>query len=260
MTNRRDEGPARMRLLEEGKLSVKSASAIAPLGDGLALVVDDDAGIFLADPAGGARLLRGREDAKGLGDLEGLCLSADGATAYAVSEKKGQVFALAVQRDGRAVSLGEPELLGRVERLGDNKKRGWEGAAFLPAGELEGHGDCLLVVHEDEPMAMGIYALPGLDEVAITPLDGPFAERMGDAADVAVCPVTGHVFLLSDESQRIVEARLYPDGSLALLGSFDLDLHPDEKPEGIAFESGDRLVLVTDDSEKSRLLRFSVSR
>jgi len=260
MAKRRDEGPARLRFLEEGRLSVKSASAIAPLGEGLALVIDDDEGIFLADPEGGAWLLRGREDARGLGDLEGLCLSEDGSTAYAVSEKKGMVFALAVKRSGSTVSLGEPQLLGRVERPGDNKKRGWEGAAFLPAGALQGCGDCLVLVHEDEPMAVGIYALPALEEVAVTLLDGPFAERMSDVSDVAVCPVTGHLLLLSDESQRIVEARLDPDGALALLGSFDLDLHPDEKPEGIAFESDDRLVLVTDDVETSRLLRFSVSR
>lgn len=260
MAKRRDGGAARLELLEEGKLSVRSASAIAPLGGGLALVVDDDEGIFLADAAGGARLLRGREDAKGLGDLEGLCLSDDGSTAYAVSEKKGQVFALAVERAGSAVSLGEPKLLGRVERPGDNEKRGWEGAAFLPGGALKGSGDCLVLVHEGEPMAVGIFSLPALDEVALIPLEGPFEEWMGDAADVTVCPVTGHLFLLSDQSRRIVEARLEPDGRLELLGTFDLDLARKEKPEGIAFESDERLVVVTDDKEKSRLLRFSVSR
>lgn len=258
MTNQRTDQPARLMLLETTTLGVKSASAIAPLGGGLALVVDDDEGIFLADAAGGATLLRGRDDAKGLGDLEGLCVSDDGSTAYAVSEKKGQVFALAVERNGTAVSLGEPELLGRVERPGDDKKRGWEGAAYLPAEALPGQGACLALVHEDKPMALGIFTLPALDEVALIPLEGRFAEWMGDASDVTVCPVTGNLFLLSDQSRRIVEARLGPGGSLDPLGMFDLDLSPDEKPEGIAFESDTRLVVVTDDA--SRLLRFSVAR
>ncbi len=258
MNQRRDDRSARLKLLESTTLGVKSASAIAPLGGGLALVVDDDEGIFLADAAGGATLLRGRDDAKGLGDLEGLCLSDDGSTAFAVSEKKGQVFALAVERGGKTASLGEPELLGRVERPGDDKKRGWEGAAYLPTGALPGQGACLALVHEDKPMALGIFTLPALDEVALIPLEGRFAEWMGDASDVTVCPATGNLFLLSDQSRRIVEARLGPGPTLDPLGMFDLDLSPDEKPEGIAFESDTRLVVVTDDA--SRLLRFSVAR
>lgn len=257
MAHRRDEAaPARLKLLEHGSLAVRSASAIAPLGGGMALVVDDDEGIFLADADGAATLLRGRDDAKGLGDLEGLCLSDDGAVAYAVSEKKGQVFALAVGREGAAVTLGEPELLGRVDRPGDTKNRGWEGAAYLPAAG--GAGARLVLVHEEEPMAVGIFSLPSLAAVALIPLEGRFAEWMGDASDVAVCPVTGHLFLLSDRSQCIVQARLGPGDHLEPLAAFGLDLGAGEKPEGIAFESPARLVVVTDDA--SRLLRFSVTR
>jgi uncharacterized protein YjiK len=251
-----DASAAGLKLLEHGTLGVKSASAIAPLGGGAALVVDDDEGIFLADADGGATLLRGRGDAKGLGDLEGLCLSDDGATAYAVSEKKGQVFALAVRRDGSEVTLGDPELLGRVERPGDTKNRGWEGAGYLPAAE--GDGPRLVLVHEDEPMAVGIFALPSLTPLALLPLEGVFAEWMGDASDVTVCPVTGHLFLLSDRSQCIVQAAIGPGDRLEPLGVFGLDLSEGEKPEGIAFESPTRLVVVTDDA--SRLLRYAVTR
>ena len=65
--------------------------------------------------------------------------------------------------------------------------------------------------------------------------------------------------LLAARSQRRGEARLV-DGATRLepVGAFDLDLAPDEKPEGIAFESGSRLVVVTDD--QGRLLRYSVTR
>ena len=80
-----------------------------------------------------------------------------------------------------------------------------------------------------------------------------------DVADVAVCATTGNLFLVSDQSHRVVEARLDLERrELALVGAFDLDLEDDEKPEGIAFESPDRLVIVTDAS--SCLLRFALYR
>jgi len=259
MTARDDGRPARLKLIGTAQLGVESASAIAPLGEGLALVVDDDEGIFLADSAGRATLLRGKEDARGLGDLEGLCLGDEGATVYAVSEKKGEVFSLPLRRGEGKVTLGDPSLLGRLARPGDGKNKGWEGAAWLPPSASPGGVACLVAVHEAKPMALGLFTLPDLRALRLIELDGPFEEWMRDASDVAVCPVTGHLFLLSDRSQRIVEARLV-DGATRLeaIGAFDLELAPEEKPEGIAFESDSRLVVVTDD--QGRLLRYSVTR
>lgn len=242
-----------MRLLDAAPLGVESASAVAPLGAGLALVVHDDEGIYVVGEAGGPRLLRGRGDAKGLGDLEGVCVSDDGATAYAVSEKKGQVFSFAIERGRGGVSLSEATLLGVVERPGDVKNKGWEGAAF----RRQGGAASLVLVHEREPMAVGYFALPDLREVAVVTLGGAFEALLDDVADVAVCPSTGNLFLLSDQSERVVEARVFPDGTLEPVAAFDLDLD-DEKPEGIGFESADRLVIVTDAS--ARLLRYALDR
>ena len=139
-----------LRLLDATSLGVASASAIAPLGGSLALVVHDDEGIYLVGE-GEPRLLRGREDAKGLGDLESVCISDDGRTAYAVSEKKGQVFSFEVRRGRGGVSLSEAALLGVVERPGDVKNKGWEGASFL---RRDG-APHLVLAHEREPMAVG---------------------------------------------------------------------------------------------------------
>jgi len=251
-TKRGGLGALPLRLLDATSLGVASASAIAPLGGSLALVVDDNEGIYLVGE-GEPRLLRGREDAKGLGDLESVCVSDEGRTAYAVSEKKGQVFSFEVRRGRAGISLSEAVLLGVVARPGDVKNKGWEGASFL---RLDG-APHLVLVHEREPMAVGVFALPDLRPVALVALDGAFEELIADVADVAVCPATGHLFLLSDQSARVVEARLLPDGALEPVAAFDLALKG-EKPEGIAFESPERLVIVTDAS--GRLLRYALDR
>jgi hypothetical protein len=247
----------RLTLLDREGLGVPSASGIAALGGGLSLVIDDDDGIYLTGGAAGPKLLRGRGDHAGLGDLESVCVSEDGRTAYAVSEDAGQVFAFTVSRGRGSAKLSAPSLLGVLPRPGGQKNKGWEGASYLAPSD---HGTaCLILAHERSPKAIGVFSLPDLREVRVFALDGVIAELLDDVADVAVCPTTDHIFLLSDEAQRVVEARLDLEaGTLTLLGSFDLPLEKGEKPEGIAFESKDRLVIVTDAS--SRLYRFALER
>jgi uncharacterized protein YjiK len=245
-----------LTLLEEVSLGLRSASAIAPIGGGRALVVDDDEGLYLVEADGRAEHLAGREHAEALGDLESLCTSDDGKTAYAVAEESGEVLALAVKKRGQHVTLSSPHTLGTLVRPGDTENKGWEGACFL--AKTSERGPCLVVAHEREPMALAVYALPALTLRASIPIDEtPLGALIDDVADVAVCPSTDHLFLLSDQSHRIVETRLDVErASLEVLATFDLSLGKKDKPEGIAFESPDRLVVVTDDP--SRLLRFAL--
>ena len=245
-----------LTLLEEVSLGLRSASAIAPIGGGRALVVDDDEGLYLVEADGRAEHLAGREHAAALGDLESLCTSDDGKTAYAVAEESGEVLALAVKKRGQHVTLSSPRTLGTLVRPGDTENKGWEGACFL--AKTSERGPCLVVAHEREPMALAVYALPALTLLASIPIDEtPLGALIDDVADVAVCPSTDHLFLLSDQSHRIVETRLDVErASLEVLATFDLSLGKKDKPEGIAFESPDRLVVVTDDP--SRLLRFAL--
>lgn len=245
-----------LELLDEESLGVESASAIAPLGKGVFLIVDDDRGIFLVGD-GDPKLLRGRDDAKALGDLESLCVSDDGETVYAVSEEKGRVFSFSVERGGSKVSLSAPTLLGVLPRPGDGKNKGWEGASYLPASRPSKRPACLVLAHERKPMAVGVFSLPDLEPVVLVELSSDIEALLDDVADVAVCPTTQNLLLLSDQSQRIVEVRLVGE-QLELVGSFDLELEEDEKPEGIAFEGPERVVIVTDAS--ARLLRYSIAR
>jgi uncharacterized protein YjiK len=247
-----------LTLLEEVSLGLRSASAIAPIGAGRSLVVDDDEGLYLVEADGRAEHLAGRAHAEALGDLESLCTSDDGKTAYVVAEESGDVLALSVRKRGDAVTLSAPRTLGSLVRPGDTENKGWEGACFL--APTAARGACLVVAHEREPMALAVYALPSLALLASISLDdGPIGALIDDVADVALCPSTDHLFLLSDQSHRIVEARLDVErASLEVLATFDLSLHEKDKPEGIAFEAPARLVVVTDDP--SRLLRFALAR
>ena len=253
---RTDQTRLGLKLLDEESLGVESASAIAPLGKGVSLIVDDDRGIYLVGD-GEPKLLRGRDDAKALGDLESLCVSDDGETVYAVSEEKGRVYSFSVERDGSQVGLSAPTLLGVLPRPGGGKNKGWEGASYLAASRAPKRPACLVLVHERKPMAVGVFSLPDLEPVVLIELSGAIEGLIDDVADVAVCPTTKNLLLLSDQSQRIVEVRPVEEG-LELVGSFDLELEEDEKPEGIAFEGPERIVVVTDAS--ARLLRFSIER
>lgn len=244
-----------LEALSQTSLGVASASAVAPLGQGLYLIVNDDEGLFLA---GGPKPVRLRdvEEHAALGDLESVCVSEDGRHAYAVSEESGEVFRFEIRRASGSAELLPGERLGVLERPGDKKNKGWEGVAFLAAGFVEGWPSALVVAHEGKPMALGFYALPDLGELHLVDLDETLDGLLGDVADVAVCPRTRHLFLLSDESHRIVQARITPS-EVTLLASFDLTLDDDEKPEGLAFETDDVLVIVTDHS--SQMLRFRLT-
>ncbi len=255
---------ARLTLLERHPLPKrddKDISAVAPLGGGFALLAHDDRGVMLLSPDGKVRLLRGPHDARGLGDLESLCVSDDGATAYALSEDKGELYAFDVLREEGTVQLSPPRMLGILPRPGKDKNRGWEGLAYLSNEQAFGGVGGLLVAHQDKPRALVLFGLPDLRERAFTKLDGKAAKLLDNVSDIAVCPQTGHLFLLSAASLRVVEAtwNLEPDG-LQVVGESDLGAVLDKrsKPEGLGFESAERLVVVTDAS--GEILRFRVDR
>ena len=245
-----------LTLLDETPLGLRSASAIAHVGGGHALVVDDDEGIYVASASGEARLVLGRDEFEALGDLESICTSDDGKTAYVVTEESGEVLAIKVARRGASVTLSDVRSLGTLERPGNTENEGWEGASHL----VTPSGPCLVVAHEREPKVIAVHSLPSLALLSSIDLDdGPLGALVDDVSDVAVCPTTDHLFVLSDESHCIVETRLDVEASrLEILGIFRLDLDAKDKPEGIAFESPTTLVIVTDNP--SRRLRFRLAR
>ena len=150
-----------------------------------------------------------------------------------------------------------PEVIGYLPRPGTKKNKGLEGLAFLPARLSPSRRASLVAVHEGKPRRVGVFALPDLDLTHDLKLPDAAKRLLKDLADVTVDPVTGDLLLLSDQSQRIVRARIV-GSKLIVCESYDLPLGRKEKPEGLTFASGSRLLIVTDDAAK--LLEMAVGR
>lgn len=252
-----ETAPATLSLVDATALPFKEISAVVALPNGFFLLAHDEDGIYRWSPGTSPRLLRGRGDDSSLGDLEGLCMDEDG-TVYAVAEGDGTVIAMPLI-DSALPTLGVPVRVGEVARLGKKENKGWEGCAVLP-GRFRGDGVArLIMAHEGKPRAIGVFALSDLDALTTIELDALLDGVLDDLSDIAVCPETGNIFLLSDESESIAELTLSEDDeTLTLLGSAPLAVAEGAKPEGVAFTPEGELVVVTDAS--AELLRFSVTR
>lgn len=237
-------------LKRERHLPMRGASAIAAVAGAL-FVVEDDEGIYRV-VGKRAALWAGRDLHPALGDLEGVAVNDDQTVLWALSERKGAVVAISLRsRSPR------PATIGHLPRPGTKKNKGFEGLAFMPARLSPSGRASLVAVHEGKPRRVVVFALPELKQTHELKLPDDAKPLLEDLADVTVDPVTGQLLLLSDESRRIVLARIQR-GRLMMSGCYDLPLGPKEKPEGLDFASSSRLLVVTDDAAK--VLEISVKR
>jgi uncharacterized protein YjiK len=229
---------------------MRGASAVAAV-PGALLVVDDDKGIYRV-ARGKATLWAGREHHSALGDLEGVAVDEAHTVVWALAEGSGAVISLRL-----ASKSPEPEVVGHLPRPGKRKNKGFEGLAFMPARLSPSRCDSLVAVNEGKPRRVLIFRLPELVLTHELKLPGQAKDLLDDLSDVTVDPKTGALLLLSDQSRRIVVARVV-EQTLVVSGHYDLPMRRAEKPEGIDFASPSRLLVVTDDS--ARLLEIAVKR
>jgi uncharacterized protein YjiK len=160
-------------------------------------------------------------------------------------------------------------VLGTLPEISRKKNKGWEGIDIIP-GRLLPDGEPLLVaVHEGSPRRIGVFTFPDIEEVTHFKLTGDLKDHMADISDVAVCPKTGHLFMLSDASATLVEVELVKKKKVApgallenlelnLLGVTDLEgLEAKEKPEGLCFDPSGDLWLATDGDSHLRQFRLT---
>lgn len=240
----------KLTLKGERHLPIRGASAVAAV-KGTLLVVEDDQGIYRIRGKR-AQLWAGPDLHPALGDLEGLAVDEKQTMLWALAEEEGAVLAISLRpRSPR------PTVIGYLPRLGTKKNKGFEGLAFLPARFSPSRRASLVAVHEEQPRRVGVFALPDLELTHDLKLPNVAKDLLNDLSDVTVDPETGQLLLLSDRSRRVVQARI-AGMNLTVSGSHDLPLRRGEKPEGLAFASSSRLLIVTDDSAK--LLEMSVQR
>jgi uncharacterized protein YjiK len=245
------------RLVEEVRAELGEASAVVALGGRRFVVADDEGGVRVVDASGPraeVSILFDAGDDERVAGLEGLCLI-DGRL-HAIRERDGGIvsFAAPTGRRARRPTLEERGTLPRPPS-GGKKNKGYEGLAFLPADVAFDGKDHLIAVHEGKPRAVSVFSWPDRVEEIHHDVDGDLDAHLPDLSDVAVHPATGELWLLSDESETIVVARLDKAG-LHLVRVLALPVDDGEKPEGLAFDEDGALWLVTDDS--GRLLRLAI--
>lgn len=232
-------------------LDADEPSGVAVLPDGRIVIVDDERGLYDAD-AGRIELKK----RKRLDGLEGVTVSEDGKTLYAVSEDDAKVHAIAAKRDG---SFGSPRSLGELPDFDGPRNKGWEGIAWLPSRFNPERRDRLVAVHEGKPRRVGLFDPTDLGEGELLRLPPDLKDDLADLSDVAIDPVTGNLFLLSDEASVLAEVKLVrkDGGGLALetIAVRKLPFKKGLRPEGLAFDGAGNLLVVTEADGKLRSLR-----
>lgn len=251
-------GPLKLTLFSTEALPGADFSGVVSLGDGTLLLAHDDDGVYRWRPGSEAVLLRGGQDHPALRDIEGLCYDEQTRTLYTLSEDEGVLLAFEVVA-GAEATLSPAREVARLHRPGSTPNKGWEGLAVLPARFRKDGVARLIAVHEGAPKAVAVYALPGLELRATVALTGELDAALGDVADVAVCPDTGNLLLLSDQSEALAEVELAADdGSLRMVSLHTLPVANKAKPEGVTVTADGQLLVVTDQSRE--LLRFAMAR
>jgi uncharacterized protein YjiK len=226
-----------LRVLQQHPLGVQEASGVAVLDEDTFLVVDDEAGIFRCvlgdDPV---QLDVGRA----LSDLEGICLSPDGAFAFVLAERDGSVWRFHL-KDGE---LGDGDRLGKLPKLNDEKNQGWEGIAFAAAGTFSESAE-LVAVHQVGPRRVGFFDPETLEPRQLLRLPKRARKRLGDLNDLAIDPRSSNLLVLSGKAGRIAELRVNGD-ELELLQTAAVDTAKSDVPEGLTFDANGGLWLVTD--------------
>lgn len=255
--DRIDPAASQLWVHERRKLKVPGASGIVVLGPGRLAIVHDDKGIYEVSAKESERVIKAKAHPD-FEDLEGICPAPEEGSLLVLSEAAGAVTQVFLGPEGSLDPEREPRALGRLERIGETKNKGWEGLDLLPAALSPDGAPRILAVHERDPRRLGVFRWPSLELEALLELPAPVEGEADDLADIAVHPRSGHVFVASDESRTLLELRLQSGPwALEALAVHHLELKKGEKAEALAFE-GETLWFATDG--KARLYRLEATR
>lgn len=162
-------------------------------------------------------------------DLEGIDYDARDHTLWLVEERRREVIHM--DTTGRVLKRKELEIVQRVEN------DGLEGITVNP---VNGH---IYVINEKNP-AIFIELSPELDIIRINPVDFEGKKSVTDISGLFYDPDTAEIWILSEESQKIV----ITDGALNPLRSFELLV---DKAEGLTVDTQRRLIYVVSDSDSN---------
>ncbi len=248
---------ARFELGARTKTGVEEVSSVTSLGPaGLVAIDDFSSVVWKLDKTTKATALRpddGRFD-----DLEGLTYDAESSALLLLEEASRKLFSIPVKLDSQ-LSLGEPKLLGKLAHVGTDEACGFEGVCVWPAQHSPGKKSRLIAVNEKDPLALAVFNRKSLALEATVTL--PPSLGIGDVSDLAVDPKSGRLFLLSDESECVVEVELRHQSKLLGSGPLASEWSIVEvgrtelpglkgkvrlQPEGITFDASGDLWIVSE--------------
>ncbi|MFZ5950916.1 MAG: SdiA-regulated domain-containing protein [Candidatus Rifleibacteriota bacterium] len=237
-------------------INIPEASAITSLNDGSFLVVDDEEGVYHLNQKLEAKMLLSSSEFSFLDELEGICLSVDQKTVYLLSEDGGRIIKTQLQQSKDGMKLSRPEVLGSLASIGNTRNKGYEGITTIILNGKE-H---LLAVHQENPTALAIFSLPELNKITMCKIPDEISELLDNLSDVTIDHRNGHLLLLSGKSGRIVELKAQIDKDieeLEVVSSIKIKGRLNGKPEGICFDSEEKMVVVTDGGgDPSDFIRF----
>jgi uncharacterized protein YjiK len=247
-SKKRTRAPKKLVVVSVRETDVEELSAVTVAPGGRIFVADDEHGV-------GALTARGVQFPKAgaINGVEGIA-AGDGGL-YVVSENECRIYRIALRRDG---GLGRATDLGKLPRVGRKKNKGWEGLAWLPAALNPEGRDRLVLVNEAKPCCVVLVAPGDFEDHVILELPRDLQDALEDLSDVAVEPVSGDLYLLSDDSSAIgVAALRASDAGLSLASRGVLPLpFRDAQSEGIAFDDEGRMLVASERGGTLHLLEL----
>ena len=256
----RSAGPAQFRSATSTRVDVKEASDVCALPGGAFLVVgdlSDSAGLLRPDGSLQRVKLQGVKNHKS--GLEGVAFDPVKKRLFVSSEEKRELLRYAFDPATGKATLEKTFELG----FGGKANKGVEGLAWLPGTASPTGRPQLLAAREGSPRALYLLDDSGKGKMLELKLDKALEQACRDFSGLAVDPVSGHLFIASDEASLVAEVALDGPGShprARLVQSFPLRDDrgkPLERVEGLTFDAAGTLYVLQENTRRlSRLDRM----
>ena len=246
------------------KLGIKEPSDVVALpGGGFLVVSDVEQWAMVVTRSGRGTCLQLPGAADGESGFEAVAYDAARKRLYVVREERQELVIL--RWAGTCTSLAKLVGVRALPGIGRSKKKrknkGIEGMTCLPARFSPTGKAHLVLAKEAKPRAIVLLGADGEGEPTEIAVDRAIKEACTDFSGLAVDPVSGHLFVCSDESATVAEIVLHsrrkPRADLVAVTDLrDPRGRRLKRVEGIAIDkAGDLVVLLENRRELWRFAR-----
>ena len=267
MTRRKDDTSA----ANEGVAFLRGRTTDVDIDEPSDVTVLRRGDLFVVSDVESTGILMTREGESARVEIAGVGDEESGFEAVAYDAKRQRLFVVREERHELAIlrwagtAATSTELL-EVRKLpsigrtkGKSRKKsnkGIEGMAWLPSRHSPTGKAHLILAKEAKPRALVLLDADGKGEPWEIPLERSIDKACADFSGLAVDPISGHVFLCSDESSTIAEIALHggrePHGDLVAVTELrDRRGKRFDRVEGIAIDEDGRLFVL---QENKRVL------